>query len=378
MSKLSRRDDDASGEQPKSTDVDLTSVADGIKETIEQQEVLSLLTKPVAWDEACVVSTGSTWLDLTISGGRTYYGGIPCCTLAEVHGPSGSGKTSILASVGANIQMLGGDTRTHDPESRMDEEYNRIYGFEMDKKNYFRPSTVSEVFEDLYGWNSKVKPRALLTDSLAALTTDLEMETGDKMGMRRAKEFSAGLRKYARTISDMLWLASNQERVGDGGIPTTPGGEGIGYYASLRIRVKQVDKIITKKKNIFFNGDDGEEKKDDKKKKKAEPEIERPTGIVSECSVTKSTLDVPYRKCKIYIVFNYGIDDIRSNLQYLKDIKGLTSYLCPDGKKYLGLDQAIIHIEENELEKPLREEMVMVWHEIEQLFANKRKRKERF
>ena len=70
---------------------------------------------------------------------------------------------------------------------------------------------------------------------------EMEKDEGDKMGMRRAKEFSEELRKTARILaqSNMLMVCSNQLRVNVGATYgpkyTTPGGEAIGYYASLRL-----------------------------------------------------------------------------------------------------------------------------------------------
>ena len=46
-----------------------------------------------------VISTGSTLLDLAISGKRVHGGGLPSGILVEVFGPSGSGKTVLLSEI---------------------------------------------------------------------------------------------------------------------------------------------------------------------------------------------------------------------------------------------------------------------------------------
>jgi len=333
-------------------------LAKQVEEEIEKEAEEFLKKKEVNWKDTPIVSTHSTLLDLAISGGRVYEGGIPCSILCEFYGPAGSGKTAILSEVGASAQELGGEIMYEDPEARLDQEYARIYNIELNKKNYFRPETVSQVFDLVTEWhkehyNKKIK--VALTDSLAALTTDLEIDTGDKMGMRRAKEFSAGFRKSARMISDMLWICSNQEREGDKGI-TTPGGKAIPYYSSLRARIRQVKKIEVEKK--LTSG----------------TKVSKAIGIESECYISKSTVDDPYRKASVYIVFGYGIDDIRGNLQYLKDMKKTTSYKIGE-KSFLGMEQAIKYVEENDKAEDLRKETIETWHEIEELFQFNKERK---
>jgi len=76
------------------------------------------------------------------------------------------------------------------------------------------------------------------------------MEDKDGMGMRRAKEFSEECRKTCRVIADknFLMVCSNQVRQNADAGPfgqkyRTPGGEAIGFYASLRLRCSGGQKI---------------------------------------------------------------------------------------------------------------------------------------
>lgn len=339
-----------------------------------------------------VVSTGSTLLDLAISGGRMKEGGIPGGIFVELYGAEGSGKTALLAEICASAQARGGDKAFLDPEGRLDQEYSRIYGMSLEEKNYEQPDTVEEIFDFVSSWDPKpTTPGAinfLGTDSLAALSTDLEMEKGDKMGMRRAKEFSEGLRKNARIIKkkNILMACSNQVRDGDYG-ETTPGGRAIRFYASLRIRLKQLE-IIEEKARLKF-GEEGEEEstaeeapisrreKLKKEKAKNKREISKPIGIITECYVKKSSVDDPYRSCKIYIIFGYGIDDIRGNLAYIKEITNASMYVCPDGKSYQSLKQAVLHVESEHLEQALKSQTIELWNQIEEMFKTNRRRKER-
>lgn len=328
-----------------------------VKDKVENDIILENVLIEPNWKE--MLSTGSTLLDLALTGSRVYGGGVPGGILVEIYGRSGSGKTSILSELGGSSQARGGEVMFLDPEARLDEKYARTYGLEIPKESYHRPNTVTEMFELIEKWNPSTEHlNVLATDSLAALSTNLELEKGDKMGMRRAKEFSEGLRKHCRLISEKNWLlaCSNQVRQGDFGDVTT-GGKAVEFYSSARISVNQkdkitVDKVIGKKK------------------------VSRVIGIQSECVVTKSSIDVPYRSAPIYIVFNHGIDDIRGNLQYIKDMTGDTVYNAVD-KTYQILNAAIRYIEENNLEEKLRKETIDLWYEIEQKFKINRKPKKR-
>lgn len=309
-----------------------------------------------------VLSTGSTLLDLAISGNRRRGGGMPGGIIVEVFGPPGAGKTAILAELCASAQIKKGDVKFLDPEGRLDKEYCRIYGMDLEAEDYKRPDLVSEVFEEIWNWKPKSSKtiNVIATDSLAALSTEAEMKGTDAYGMKRGKEFSEGLRKTARIIANNNWLiaCSNQLRGGPQG-DFTPGGKGIPYYSSVRISMYEKDKIIIKKKIGA-----------------KEKEVEKAIGIVSECYIKKSTVDDPYRKVPIYIVFGYGLDDIRGNLQWYKDMTGDTTYDCID-KNYKTMSAAIRFIEHNDLQDELKERVIDLWEDIEQKFATNRKPKER-
>lgn len=338
---------------------------DETKELVKQIEETT--RKPVEKESVKnivqVVSTGSTLLDLAISGGRIRGGGIPGGIIAEIFGPSGAGKTSILAEICASAQSRGGVVDFLDPEARLDKEYARIYGVEIDKTNYYRPDTVTDVFDRI--WKQEVDPSVInvvATDSLAALSTKMEMEDQDKMGMRRAKEFSEGLRKTARLIknSNRLIVCSNQVREGSNG-EVTPGGQAIRFYSSLRIRIGPPATNANIVRTI----------------KVGDKEVKKVVGIKSQCVVKKSSIDDPFRFCFVSILFGYGVDSIRDELQFVKDTTGVTTYECPDGKTFRGAEATIAYIEEMKLQSALKEKVIDLWQELEDKFKIEREPKKR-
>ena len=316
---------------------------------------------PLRFDK--VLSTGCTILDLAISSGRVKGGGIPGGILIEIFGPSASGKTAVLAEICASAQSKGGQVKFQDAESRLDTEYAKIYGLSLEKSghDYSRPKTVNEMFDDIDIWEPK-DPNVINvvgTDSLASLSTELEMEDQDKMGMKRAKDFSERTRKCCKLIAEKNWLiaCTNQIRQGKYG-EVIPGGNAVPFYSSLRIRVNEVGKV-KKEKTI---------------KGKLQSKI---IGIESSCYIKKSTIDDPYRTAApVFIIFGYGIDDVRGNLQWLKSNSNATKYDAID-KEYQRLDAAVGHIEREGFQSELKEKVIDLWMEIEESFKVKREPKVR-
>ena len=318
-------------------------------------------------DFGTCISTGSTLLDLAISGGRIREGGLPGGILVEVFGPSGSGKTVLLSEIAGAVQRQSGEIMFHDPEARLNKQFAKIFGLVIDDKDYSRPKTVPEVFKAVRAWEPEKKKtiHGVFADSLAALSTtqEMEKEEGDKMGMRRAKEFSEELRKTCRIIADKnyLMVCSNQVRVNIDAGPygqkyTTPGGESIGFYASLRLRFNRAEKIKEKRRI-------------------AGKEVVRVIGVETLIEVFKSSIWKPFRTAPVTILFDYGVDDVRANLQFIKDHTSLTVYGIQGASLGKSMEEAIHNIEKDHLEESLKEEVIDLWEEIEQKFVIERKPK---
>jgi hypothetical protein len=99
-------------------------------------------------------------------------------------------------------------------------------------------------------------------------------------------------------------------------------------------------------------------------------------GIRSLCEVKKSSIDVPYRKCPVYIVFGLGIDDVRANLEWYKANQGLTKFDAVD-KNFAFVEDAIAHVEAQNHEEELRERVITRWTELQKELAIVRKPKVR-
>lgn len=314
-----------------------------------------------------MISTGSTLLDLAISGGRVKGGGLPGGILVEIFGPSGSGKTVLLCEIAGAIQRQDGEIMFGDPEARLNKQFAKMFDLDTNKMNYSKPSTVTEVFQGVRNWKPKNNKliNGIFADSLAALSTDMELakDEGDKMGGRRAKELSQETRKTCRLISqeNYLMVCSNQIRQNMDATPFTekyisPGGEAIKFYSTVRLRTYNPKKI---KETITLHG----------------KKIMKVIGVEIEVEVYKNSAWKPYRTAPITIIFDYGIDDIRQNLQFIKNHTKNNTYTVLGKNLSNDMDEAIRMIEKNNLESKLRFETIELWEKIESKFDSNRKRK---
>lgn len=313
------------------------------------------------------ISTGSTLLDLAISGGRVYGGGIPSGIFVEIFGPSGCGKTVLLCEIAGAIQRQGGQVLFRDPEARLDKKFAEIFDLNMDEADYDKPDTVRQMFKPIHDWEPEPEEatHGIFTDSLAALSTEEEMDDKDSFGTERAKQFSSGFRRACRIVQNKgyLMVTSNQVRQNIGGGPfgpkyISPGGEAIPHYTSLRLRCSHPSKLR-------------------EKHSMGRKTVKRPIGIQTKVTVHKSSVWKPFRTADITILFDYGIDDIRANLQFVKDVRKENVYYVRDNKLHQSLNKSILAVEEQDLEEELRKETIERWNELESRFGQKRKEKRR-
>lgn len=339
-----------------------------ISKQIEDRETQQIQDMEVTSDTV-MVSTGSTLLDLAISGSKKRGGGLPGGIMVIAYGPSSSGKSVLACEVAGNVQRAGGMVKYRDTEARLDQQFASLFGIDFKEVDLTHPNTVVDAFNSLHKWEVDTSViNGYVIDSLAALSTDIEMEKdeGDKMGMRRAKDFSEQLRKGARMITNnnILLFCTNQIRQNTEAMgmyarkDINPGGKAIEFYASVILRFSSFSKI---RSSVRVAG----------------KEVKRVTGIEGEIEVVKNSICKPYRTAPITIDFSYGIDDIRENLVFIKRYTGNSMYYVNDTKLSNGLEKAISVVENENLEDELKNQVIDLWEEIENKFYVERKDKKR-
>lgn len=346
-------------------------------------------------DISTVISTGSTLLDLEISGRRIRGGGIPGGILVEVYGPNSSGKTVLMSEVAGGVQRQNGKVKFFDAEARLSKSFASIFDFTVEDCEFGVPDQVADVFLPLMTWepdgpecigeyNRRTKKcreckesescidfdlenrpiNGVFIDSLAQLCGELEKgpEDIDKRGSARAKEFSQWLRKLAPKVTANNWLIIGSNQIRDNQKAktdfdpkyVTPGGNAFPHASSLRLEIIPAKRLRDEK---TING------------KKVYHEY----GHFSKVKIIKNTVSGQKGSAEIQIVIDYGIDDVTANLQYLKKFSGETTYWTGDKS----IDDAIDTIEADSLELELKEAVIDMWEEIQAKFKRERKPKRR-
>ena len=256
------------------------------------------------------VGTGSTMLDLAISNRK--YGGFPVGRVSEITGLEQSGKSLLAAHALLNTQKKGGLAVYIDTENAIATEYLTAIGLNLKDMLYIPLETVEDIFETVDVIIDKVRSSdkdrlvTIVVDSIAGASTKTEMAADfDKDGYATAKALiiSKAMRKITNLIGRerICLIITNQLRQKLNAPAfsdpwTTPGGKGIPFHASVRLRLSSIGAI--------------------KAKREGRDEI---VGSRVKAKLIKNRCGPPLRECEYEVYFDSGIDDYSSWLTTMKE-----------------------------------------------------------
>lgn len=327
--------------------------------------------------------TGCTLLDCAAGGGLG---------VGKIHnfiGDNSTGKTLLALECIAAAKKKYGDKlkiRYNAVEGGFSFDCKAMYGFEVEDKKKKPSEHIQEFDLDLQEELDALKPGETLIyvlDSLDGLSSKDELDAGEerRKAVKKGTEIKGSykmdkakfLSEFFRTKAVMMetkrciLIVISQVRFNVNGGMYAPqfirsGGKGLDFYAA------QVWWLYVK----------------EKKERKG-----RIYGVTVLAKNDKNKLGLPYRKCYIDILFDYGLDNISSNLIFLNDLR------TPEGKlrggkdkdapakkcgfkDFVGsLDDCIEYVETQGLEAELAAAVKEKWSALE-LEVGSSKRKRRF
>ena len=217
-------------------------------------------------------------------------GGFPRGRVTEIYGAESGGKTTLMLQACAAANKMGLAALIIDAVHALEPARALELGCTKELLAIYQPTSAEDALDLLYEECKLGEYAIIACDSAAALTPLKEMENSaadNTIGLQ-ARLLSTNLRKIvpAASVSNTCVLFTNQLRTKIGvtfGNPnTTPGGNALKFYVSLRIEVTRI--ATNKEKDI-------------------------PVSNRVRVKAVKNKLAQPYRQVEVDLIFGLGYDN---------------------------------------------------------------------
>lgn len=276
--------------------------------------------KPRAFFEC---STGSDLLDEVVGGGVTK--GFLAGNIINIVGDKSTGKTFLACEIIATVQSKYGKKlkwKYDDAESGFTFDTTELYGFEImpvDADDRYKSQTVEEFYCNYRSFVESLKSGELgiyVIDTLDGLSSKDQQKRGNKRynAYLKGKEFDEGSYQMSKPkylsqeffpdASDwtekknVLLVVISQTRDKINSIfkeQTRAGGKALDFYGHTALWLSVVSKIVKK---------------------------DRVVGVIIKAKAKKSKTPRPFRECVFPLLFDYGVDNVGANIDYLFSLRG--------------------------------------------------------
>ncbi|MFP4105079.1 MAG: recombinase RecA [Phycisphaerae bacterium] len=192
------------------------------------------------------IPTGALSLDVALGGQ-----GMPRGRVCELYGPESSGKTTLALTIVGQAQKQGGVAAFIDAEHALDPTWASKLGVNLEQLLVSQPESGEQALEICEMLVRSNAVDVIVVDSVAALIprAEIEGEMGDHQVGTQARLMSKAMRKLVGVISktrtSVIFINQIRMKIGVmfGNPETTPGGQALKFYSSVRIDVRRVSTI---------------------------------------------------------------------------------------------------------------------------------------
>jgi recombination protein RecA len=331
-----------------------------------------------------VTTTGSIMLDLALGGGVAWNKNV------NVIGDSSSGKTLVTTEIIAACRDKYGDDfdwMYDDAENGYSFDSEYMYGFDMrpnidpETGQPYRSVTVEDLIHNIQTYTTKAKEAGkkyfiYVVDSFDSLSSNAEMARNDK-AMKAAdkgeeiKEGTYNLEKQKKIneffrvgidkveIENFMLIVVSQVRENIGVMY----GDKYNWHAKKALKFYSSQQIFLTEVERYKS-------------------LNRVTGISIKAFILKNKIGKPFLECYLDILFDWGLDDVASCVDFIYDLKTdkggkvkKSISVTFENEKFKNRSKFIEWIYDNKKVRLIKKMAKRKWKEIDEKTSTKRQRK---